>query len=152
MRDWRLPELNEALAGGAVPRLNRLMRNMRDIMQIVEGAGIAPVLYHGTCPENAEAILQNGWAPRPGRQMGPNGGQPHYLYLSTDPEDARWFAQERGCDTVIEVHGVPLDCLKVDPEDGTGDTLEDELNLSHGLPSKVVLVRALSASHFRPHA
>jgi hypothetical protein len=37
----------------------------------------------------------------------------------------------------------------VDPEDGCGDSLADELILPFGLPGKVVMTRALPANHFR---
>lgn len=109
---------------------------------------MAPTLYHGTCEEQAAALLQNGWQPNRSSRGG-NMGQPRFLYLSTGFEDALWFAQEKGCDSVLEVGNVPLDHLQVDPEDGTGDTLDQELNLSHGLPGKVVLIRPLGPEHFR---
>jgi GNAT superfamily N-acetyltransferase len=104
-------------------------------------------LYHGTCPENGEALCKNGWAPRQS-SMGGNMGQPRYLYLSTGKEDALWFAEEKGCSTLVEVKDVPLSYLKVDPEDGTSDTLEEELHSTTGLPGKVVLTRPLPAEHF----
>ena len=105
-------------------------------------------LYHGTCPENGEALCKNGWVPRQS-SMGGNMGQPRYLYLSTGKEDALWYAEEKGCNTLVEVKDVPLRYLKVDPEDGTSDTLEEELHKKSGLPGKVVLTRPLPAEHFR---
>ncbi len=108
----------------------------------------APTLYHGTCRENAEVILKNGWAPNQVSQGG-NMGQSKCLYLSTQPEDAEWFANEKGCDTVIEVRNVPMSSLAVDPEDGTGETLEEELSNKLGLPGKVVVTKSLDKSHFR---
>ncbi len=109
-------------------------------------------LYHGTCPPNAAALLREGWAPRTGRR-GPNGGNPAYLYVSSDPQDARWFAEQRGCDTVVEVRDVPPDALGVDPEDGLGKTVEDEIEQARrvNLPAKLTIRRPIPASHFRVH-
>jgi hypothetical protein len=104
-------------------------------------------LYHGTCKDAAEQLIRNGWKPNTGSQGG-NMGQARYLYCSTHPSDALWFAQEKGCDTVIKIVKVPLSSLRVDPEDGTADTLHDELNLPHGLPGKVVLTKPLGPQHF----
>ena len=73
---------------------------MREIMRLIEGTGVAPVLYHGTCPDNAASLVQNGWTPRSGSQGG-NMGQTRYLYLTTGREDALWFADQKGCDTVV---------------------------------------------------
>jgi hypothetical protein len=120
---------------------------MRDIMRLVEGTGIAPVLFHGTCPDNAASLVRNGWIPRSGSH-GSNMGQTRYLYLTTGREDALWFAEQKGCDTVVEVHNVPLDHLIVDPEDGGADSLHDEMNSIHGLPGKVALIKPLPAIHF----
>lgn len=124
------------------------MRKFMNIVTESDGGDIAPVLYHGTCPANAAALIANGWEPRSGQQ-GANMGQSRYLYLTTGKEDALWFAEEKGCSTVIEIRDVPKAFLRVDPEDGTGDTVDDELHLPHGLPGKVVLTRPLPASHFR---
>lgn len=124
---------------------------IRRLIQIVESAGqenVFPALYHGTCASNAASLVQNGWAPRAGGQGG-NMGQTRFLYLSTVREDALWFAEQKGCDAVVEVRDVPLDHLRVDPEDGSWDTLEDELAGHNGLPGKVVLTKPLPARHFR---
>jgi len=107
-----------------------------------------PVLYHGTTPEAADVLLQRGWHPRSGTR-GANQGQPRFLYLTTIFEDALWFAEQKGSETVIEVVDVPTAKLMVDPEDGTSDSLETELALPFGLPGKLVLTGPLSASHFR---
>jgi len=104
-------------------------------------------LYHGTCSEFAKILLANGW--QPGTAIsGANMGQSRYLYLTTDPDDALWFAQEKGCDTVLKVSNVPISILKVDPEDGVGDNVYDELNSKRGLPGKVVATSPLSKDHF----
>jgi hypothetical protein len=118
-------------------------------MRLVEsGARDVSILYHGTCPKNAASLVRDGWTPRSGSQGG-NMGQTRYLYLTTDREDALWFAQEKGCDTVVEIHDVPVDHLIVDPEDGSSDTLDNEINSVHGLPGKVALTKPLPAVHFR---
>ena len=109
---------------------------------------IVPVLYHGTCEDSAEALLKHGWQPN-AWGGGSNMGQRRYLYLSTGEEDARWFAEEKGCDVVLAITNVPLDHLIVDPEDGSYDSLEDELHSPMGLPGKVVLIKPLSADHFQ---
>ncbi len=57
---------------------------------------------HGTCLPSAEQLLSNGWSPDRGK-IGANGGQSRYLYLSTHKEDALWFAEEKGCHSVLKV-------------------------------------------------
>jgi hypothetical protein len=62
--------------------------DIRKWMRLVETSEpTVPVLYHGTCPDNAAALAQHGWQPRSGPSGG-NQGQSRYLYLSTDREDA----------------------------------------------------------------
>lgn len=121
---------------------------MRHYINLVEQSQKVPTLYHGTCQDSADALLQNGWEPNVWPRGG-NSGDPNYLYLSTDSEDAMWFANEKDCDVVIAVVDVPLDYLEVDPDDGTHDTVEAELSGHLGLPGKVVLIKRLSAQHFR---
>jgi len=75
-------------------------------------------------------------------------GQTRYLYLTTGREDAEWFANAKGCSTIVQVT-VPIEYLRVDPEDGIGDTVEDELNSAHGLPGKVILTKSLGPEHFK---
>jgi len=104
-------------------------------------------LYHGTTPEAAKNLILNGWRPNDA-PVGGNCGQSRYLYLSTEREDALWFALEKGSDTVLVLEGVPVDSLVVDPEDGTYDTVEEELASKHGLPGKVALTVPLDASFF----
>lgn len=115
-------------------------------MNLVENARVV-TLYHGTSAESAAALCQNGWQPNSGQQSG-NMGQARYLYLTTGIEDAAWFANERGCDSIVAVT-VPMDYLIVDPEDGVGDTVDEELNSPHGLPGKVALTRAVGANAFK---
>ncbi len=120
---------------------------IRDMIRIVEASISAPVLFHGTCADDATRLIQNGWKPRAGA-FGANMGQGQYLYLSTGYEDALWFAEQKGCDVVVELHNVPLDHLIVDPEDGLADNVEDELKGFQGMPGKVALTKPLAANHF----
>lgn len=76
-------------------------------------------------------------------------GQNRYLYLTTGYEDALRFANQKGSDTVVKVIDVPLSYLTVDPEDGSYDTVEQELNSPHGLPGKVALTNPLGPEHFK---
>jgi len=82
-------------------------------------------LYHGTSASSAAAMIENGWAPNSGF-VGGNAGQTRYLYLTNEPENARWFANEKGEDTILKVV-VPISSLIVDPEDGIEDTVSEEL-------------------------
>ena len=104
-------------------------------------------LYHGTTPEAAEAFMHAGWEPGSGPSGG-NCGQPRFLYLSTEYDDALWFSEQKGCSTVVELRDVPLEFLAVDPEDGVGETVAEEITSPHGLPGKLVLTEPLPADHF----
>lgn len=115
--------------------------------QLLLRGDAAVILYHGTTPENAERLLKNGWEPNIAPSGG-NCGQARYLYLSTEFEDALWFSQQKGCDVVLEVRNVPFEHLKVDPEDGVYDRLEEEMNQPTGLPGKVVLWKPHPADGF----
>jgi hypothetical protein len=117
------------------------------IKEILSESNDSVTLYHGTCPESAKILMTVGWSPRTSGQ-GANMGQSRYLYLTSDPEDALWFAKEKGCGTVLKVSGVPMASLRVDPEDGVADTVYDELHSSMGLPGKVVAFMPLSKEHF----
>jgi hypothetical protein len=109
---------------------------------------VVPILYHGTCSDSAEALCTEGWSPSTGRSGG-NAGQRRYLYLSTGIEDARWFANEKGCDSVLAVKNVPHSSLIVDPDDGASENLDEELSQAYNLPGKVALTRSLGPEHFR---
>jgi hypothetical protein len=113
--------------------------------QIVSSATIK-ALYHGTCENQAQMLLATGWSPSR-HFKGGNAGQTKYLYLTSEYDDALWFAQEKGCNTVLKLTNVPIDYLIVDPEDGTGDTVEDELGHAP-LPGKVALIKPLSRTYF----
>jgi hypothetical protein len=108
---------------------------------------VIPVLYHGTLPEYAEMLLKSGFTPRQ-VSSGGNQGQGRYLYLTNLVENAMWFANEKGSDTVIEVRDIPYALLQVDPEDGIYETVALELSMRNGLPGNVVLVKRLNQSHF----
>lgn len=119
-------------------------------MRLTEIHARLPILYHGTCSDSADALCATGW--HPGRwSAGGNGGQRRYLYLSTGYEDALWFAQEKGCDIVVMLTEVPPDSVIVDPEDGIGDDVWDEIarNAHFGMPGKLALTKPLGAAHFR---
>lgn len=105
-------------------------------------------LYHGTNVYNANLLVKNGWYPS--NFTGSNMGNPSYLYLSSEPEDALWFANENGGETIVEVN-VPIKYLKPDPEDESGFSLDDLMNRMSRkmLPSKFVLHHPLDSSHFK---
>jgi hypothetical protein len=119
--------------------------DMRALIDAVEGLK----LYHGTCEDNADALCRNGWQPN-AAPSGANQGQRRYLYVSTVEEDALWFASEKGCSAVVMIQSVPLDSLAVDPEDGIGQTIEQELAYAKkiGFPAKLVITKPVSADHF----
>lgn len=106
-------------------------------------------LYHGTCPTNANLLLKNGWTPNI-TSSGSNMGQSKYLYLTSDPDDALWFAQEKGCDSIVKVSDIPLTHLAPDPEDEAGfDTEKLIIRMkTSAIPSKFVLTKKLSPNHF----
>ena len=116
---------------------------MRDWISLLENAE-SYTLYHGTCPENAERLMRDGWNPG-SEPIGGNMGQSRYLYLTNGRENALWYAEQKGCSTVLKVT-VLASFLLVDPEDGTSDSVEEELNWDYDLPGKVVCFRPLPAS------
>ncbi len=83
-------------------------------------------LYHGTTPESADALCANGWEPNTW-PAGGNCGRTSLLCFSTHIDDARWFANEKGCDAVVEAN-IPSNMLIVDPDDGVGPTVLEEIN------------------------
>lgn len=105
-------------------------------------------LYHGTTEESAAVLMIHGWTPGSG-SSGANQGQTRLLYLTTEPENALWFADQRGGGVVLEVV-VPLSSLVVDPEDGIGDTVEEELEIArrHGLPANLASKAEIEARRF----
>ncbi len=106
-------------------------------------------LYHGTCPENANELINNGWKPSDGG-MGANMGNPKHLYLSSEPEDALWFAQEKGCGTLVEIKNIPIEYLRPDPEDEAGYKMGELINRikTTQFPAKFILTQPLDSNHF----
>ena len=106
------------------------------------------VLFVGCTGEKAHFLLENGWQPKPigniHHTISAHGGQGHLLYLTNHPENAQWYG-----DTVLQVT-VPFNELIVDPEDGSHDTVEEELANSKGLPGSVCATKPLSPEKFSP--
>jgi hypothetical protein len=131
--------------------IRKMIDKVKSYEQILnEGVGRVLTLYHGTCGDNGKNLIENGWEPII-TGYGGNMGNPNYLYLSSEPEDALWFAEEKGCDTVIEVVNVPIKYLRPDPEDEAGFTMKellDRINTS-GFPAKFVLTKPLDNTHFK---
>lgn len=108
-------------------------------------------LYHGTSDIIGDYLIENGWKPRQSSGSG-NMGNPKYLYVTTDPEDARWFSNEIGEDTVIEIIDVPIEFLRPDPEDEAGFTMDDLLKRKvTGLPSKFIITQPLDKNYFKKY-
>jgi hypothetical protein len=110
------------------------------------------VLFHGTTESAAVLLLAQGWGGR--SPVGANGGRPGFLYLTNVPENALWFAQEKGDDVVLEVR-VSVSDLKVDPDDGMEQSVEAELAMAEGphrLPGNVVLTKPLGPEAFSLHS
>ena len=103
-------------------------------------------LYHGTCENNAKMLLVNGFHPN-AISSGGNKGNSKYLYLTSIKENALWFAEEKGCDIIIEVKDIPVDYLLPDPEDEAGFTMK-ELLARRDMPSNYILVYPLDSKHF----
>lgn len=121
---------------------------MRLLQYLAEAKNIT--LFHGTCPTSAKELIQSGWKPNSGFQGG-NVGQTKYLYVTNFLENAEWFANEKGCSTVIEIKNVPLSYFDVDPEDGIGKNVADELNKSkkNNIPAYLVIKKPLNSTHFK---
>lgn len=112
-------------------------------------------LYHGTCDMNAFNLIENGWHPNLVKS-GSNQGNPMYLYLSSDKEDAKWFAEQKGCDVVLKVIDIPIEYLIFDPEDGDADIYDykisnaiSKIKKGYPIPIKFALVKPLSKEHFK---
>ena len=105
-------------------------------------------LYHGTCLDNAKNLINNGWEPNI-VGSGANMGNPNYLYLTDFPENAEWFANEKGCSTIIKVSNIPIEYLRADPEDFSGYTTDEVLNMmGGGMPVSFILTKKLDKSYF----
>ena len=88
---------------------------------------------------------------KPLNSYGGNMGKPNYLYLTSDPQDALWFAQEKGCNTIVEVSNITINYLKPDPDDEAGFTMEELLDRmkTTKFPSKFILNKPLEKSYFK---
>lgn len=108
-------------------------------------------LYHGTREHNALSLINNGWTS--GNYTGSNMGNSKYLYLTSEPEDALWFANENGGNVVVEVRDIPLSYLRPDPEDEAGYTMSELLDRIYSdnkykMPAKFILTEPLEKKHF----
>lgn len=106
-------------------------------------------LYHGTSSDAARHLVENGWQPHVWGQGG-QCGNTAYLYLTNFPENAQWYSDEKQDGVVVEL-SVEIEDLIVDPEDGIGETVEEELNQRNGLPGCVALRNAIPADRIRFH-
>lgn len=120
---------------------------MKPVMEKVSEAMESYTLYHGTTKSSAERLLRDGWQPGTGVSTG-NRGNSRYLYLTNGAENAAAYAGQIGGNVVLRVRNVPKSALRVDPEDGSHDTVEEELNNSMGLPGNVVAFRPIDAEAF----
>ena len=111
------------------------------------------ILYHGTTKENAKKLLENGWTPNSGTR-GSNFGNSRYLYVTNIPENALWFAEQKGDDVVLAISDLNYDILKVDPEDGIYETVEEELKHSANskMPAYLVVVSPISKDKIKIHS
>lgn len=130
--------------------MKNIKRTLMDyISEELSKLGNFITLYHGTRLENGLNLIENGWKPSEGR-MGGNIGQPKYLYLTSEPENALWYSNENGGDVIIEINNIPIDYLRPDPEDEAGYTMSDLLERMKRtkLPSNFVLIKPLTSEHF----
>lgn len=101
-------------------------------------------LYHGTSARNAADLLEHGFDPARWR-AGPNGGRRGLLYLTNDPENAGWYAERFDDGVVLEIE-VAVEDLIVDPEDGVGETVEEEM--AGPLPACLATRKAIGPERF----
>ncbi len=133
--------------------IRKMIDKVKSFNQFInENVSRTLTLYHGTCEGNGKNLIENGWKPT-NSGYGGNMGNPNYLYLSSEPEDALWFAEEKGCNTVIKIMNIPIDYLRPDPEDEAGFTMKELLDRidTNGFPSKFILTKPLDNSHFKPY-
>lgn len=105
-------------------------------------------VFHGTCEENANLLVKNGWQPN-NHIKGSQQGQTRFLYVTNMIENAKWYANEKGCDSIVKIL-VPLSSLMVDTEDGIGDSVEEELSLSklNKTPANMVIYKPIDSKFF----
>ena len=108
-------------------------------------------LYHGTTKQNAVRLITNGW--EVSNIIGSNLGNPKYLYLTSEPEDAMWFANENSGDVILQVIDIPISYLIPDPEDEAGFSMRELLDRFYSTkkyktPVKFALYKPLDSKHF----
>jgi 8-oxo-dGTP pyrophosphatase MutT (NUDIX family) len=143
--DLRLEESEVILRPGSIPAKVIYLSEWKDGDRIHSSPAedLVLELFHGTCNQNAASLLERGWNGK--SPTGAHGGQSKYLYVTNEYDNALWFAQERGCNTVLKVK-VKKSQLGVDPEDGIGPTVDDELNRE--TPAYLVVKTPLPAEAF----
>lgn len=107
-------------------------------------------VYHGTTQESADKLLENGWSPNSGG-IGGNCGQTRYLYVTTEYDNALWFAEQKGGQICVLEIEVDVDLLQVDPEDGIGETVEEEISLilKNKFPANLVISKSIDCSKIK---
>lgn len=115
---------------------------MRAAIDLVDSEGLE--LFHGTSQSSAEKLCKDGWSPS-SYPSGSQCGSPRYLYLTNHPDNAKWYADQKENGCVIQVL-VPRSLLRVDPDDGTYDSVDEEI--SGSVPGSLVLTGDLCSSSF----
>lgn len=108
-------------------------------------------LYHGSSEYNEKALLENGWEPHKSTS-GNQQGNPAYLYLTTTPESACWYACMKGNDkNVLEVT-LPKSYLRVDPEDALWSPLSSDIDkeLNRG-ETNFVCIKPINKEAFKKY-
>lgn len=101
-------------------------------------------MYHGTSVEGERLLLANGWKPNQ-VLMGGQQGNPSYLYVSTTPEGAEWYAADKGNGgSVLVIKNIPKSFLGIDPEDHMYTDLDKELENN----SQFTIRKSLGPQHF----
>lgn len=105
-------------------------------------------MWHCTLAAGAALLLRDGWQPYRA-PAGSQCGNPAFLYVTNSSENARWYADEKAEGVVVELLLDPA-ALRVDPEDGIGDSVAEELEISarHGLPANLAISQSINAEAF----
>jgi hypothetical protein len=104
-------------------------------------------LYHGTTLLNGLNLVKYGWEPN---RCATDLSNSKYLYLTSDYDDAMWYANEKSGNTIVEITNIPIDFLSPDPESEIGYNIENLLRrlIKNKKPSKFVLTQTLNNEHF----
>jgi hypothetical protein len=70
------------------------------------------------------------------------------LYATTTAQNAAWYADRHADGVVLRIDVPSNAAIRVDPEDGVGATVAEELALPHGLPGNLAITTPLPASAF----